>query len=267
MSERAEYAPGEFCWVDLSTADVDGATKFYGELLEVEAEAAPGDPEETGGYGFFTKGGKMVAGFGPTQREEQPSAWSSYIKVEDADATAEKVKEAGGQVHFGPVDLPGDSGRMAVLQDPTGAFICVNQQKNHPGAQLVNEPGAWNWNNLLTRDVDAAGDFYGKVFGWSATHSEGAPDYVFMWQVEGQRWPEGLGGLMAMGDEMPPETPAYWQVYFVVDDIEAAIEKTKTAGGRALFGPQDIPMGRLAVLFDPQGANFGLIEANFPEPR
>ena len=98
MSERNEYAPGEFCWVDLSTTDVDAAKSFYGDLLGIEAEAAPGDPEETGGYGFFMKGGKMLAGIGPVQSDEGHSAWSSYVKVEDADATAAKVKEAGGSV-------------------------------------------------------------------------------------------------------------------------------------------------------------------------
>src|SRR5262245_43468169 len=76
MSQRTEYAPGEFRWVDLSTPDVDGALSFYGELLGVEGQPAPGDPEETGGYGFLTKDGKMIAGYGTTQREDQP-AWSS----------------------------------------------------------------------------------------------------------------------------------------------------------------------------------------------
>src|SRR5512144_527049 len=108
MSERSEYAPGEFRWVDLATTDVDGALDFYGELLGVEAEPASGDPEETGGYGFLTKGGMMVAGYGPTQQEGQPPAWSSYISVENADETVEKVKEAGGQVHAGPFDLPNE---------------------------------------------------------------------------------------------------------------------------------------------------------------
>ena len=267
MSKRKEYAPGEFCWVDLATTDVDAATAFYGELLGVEAEAAPGDPEETGGYGFFTKDGKMVAGYGPTQREGQPSAWSSYIKVEDADATAEKVKEAGGEVHFGPIDLPHESGRMAVLHDPTGAFVCINQQQKHPGAKLVNEPGTWNWNNLMTRDLDGAKDFYGKVFGWTSSHSDEAPEFVWMWQVEGQRWPEGLAGLMEIGSDMPSDAPPYWQVYLMVENADEAIEKTKAAGGRLVFGPLEIPVGRLATLFDPQGAAFSIIEPDFPEPR
>ena len=267
MSERTGYAPGEFCWVDLASTDIEAGKRFYGELLGVDAEAAPGDPEETGGYGFFTKDGKMIAGFGPTMQEGQPSAWSSYISVSDADETVEKAKEAGGNVIFGPVDLPNESGRMAVLQDPTGAFISINQQQNHPGAQLVNEPGTWTWNNLLTRDVDAAEEFYGKVFGWRKHHDDQAPDFVSMWQVDGQRWPEGLGGLMQMGSEMPSEAPPHWQVYFVVEDLDEAIEQTRSAGGKLLFGPQQIPVGTVAVLMDPQDATFGLIEPDYPEPR
>jgi len=267
MSKRSEYAPGEFCWVDLSTTDVDGALSFYGELLGVEGQPAPGDPEETGGYGFLTKDGRMIAGYGPTQREGQPPAWSSYIKVEDADETAERVKEAGGEVHFGPVDLPNESGRMAVLQDPTGAFVCINQQQKHPGAQHVNEPGAWTWNNLMTRDLAGAQDFYGQVFGWRAIQNEEAPRGILMWQVEGQHWPEGLGGVMEISDEMPADMPAFWQVYFAVENADRAIELAESGGAKLGFGPIDVPVGRLATLVDPQGAHVSIFESHYPEPR
>jgi uncharacterized protein len=267
VSERSEYASGEFSWVDLATTDVEGAKRFYTDLLGVDYEAAPGDPDETGGYGFFTKNRKMVAGIGPVQSDEGHSAWASYITVEDANATAESTKEAGGTVFFGPADLPNDSGRVAMLRDPEGAFIGIVQQGRHPGAQLVNEPGTWNWNNLLTRELDAAKHFYGKVFGWLATHPEGAPGFIWSFQVEGQRWPEGMAGLMEMGSDMPADVPPYWQVYLVVEDAVEAIEKTKKAGGRLVFGPQQVPSGRFATLFDPQGAAFSIIEANFPEPR
>jgi predicted enzyme related to lactoylglutathione lyase len=267
MSERTEYAPGEFCWVDLATPDLDGAKSFYGELLGVEWEPAPGSPEETGGYGFLVKDGKQVAGMGPPQQEGQPPAWSSYIAVEDADATAERVKEAGGQVHADPFDLPNESGRMAVLQDPTGAFVCINQQQKHPGAQLVNEPGSWTWNNLMTRDVEAAKDFYGRVFGWTAAQPEGAPDYIWNWQMDGQRWPEGLAGMARMGSEMPSDAPPYWQVYFMVENADEAVEKTKAAGGSLIFGPLDIPIARMAVVFDPQGAAVSVLESRYPAPR
>ena len=145
--------------------------------------------------------------------------------------------------------------------------MAAARQQNHPGAQLVNEPGTWNWNNLLTRDIDAAQDFYGKVFGWSALQPQGAPDFIWSWQLDGQRWPEGIAGLMRMGSEMPADAPPYWQVYLVVENADEAIEKTKAAGGRHIFGPQETPSGRIATLFDPQGAVFSIIEPNFPEPR
>ena len=268
MSKRSEYAPGEFCWVDLATTDVDGAKEFYGHLLGIDAEAAPGDPEETGGYGFFTKDGKMICGFGPTQREEQPSAWSSYIKVEDADETAEQVNEAGGQVHFGPIDLPNESGRMAVLQDPTGAFVCINQQQNHPGAQLVNEPGTWTWNNLMTRDAEAAKDFYGKVFGWTAVHNEEAPPGVSMWQVEGtalaggSRRPDGDRGWAAGRHARPLAGLLHRRERGRVDRARLRQRRAKLG-----FGPIDVPVGRLATLVDPQGAVVSMFESHYPEPR
>ena len=267
MSERTEYAPGEFCWVDLATTDVDGARKFYGDLLGIEADSAPGDPEKTGGYGFFTNRGKMVAGIGPVQSDEGHSAWSSYIKVDDADATAEKVKAAGGSVFFGPADLPNDSGRVAMLRDPEGAFIGVVQQEAHPGAQLVNEPGSWTWNNLLTRDLDAAQDFYGEVFGWKAIHKEEAPPGVLMWQVDGQRWPEGMGGLMEIRDDLQAEMPPHWQVYFIVENADQAIAQAESNGAKLGFGPIDVPVGRLATLVDPQGAVVSIVESHYPDPR
>ena len=88
------------------------------------------------------------------------------MKVEDADATCEKVNVAGGSVLFGPMDLPAESGRMAVVADTGGAAFCLMQQNQHRGAQLVNEPGSWTWNQLVTNDLEGAKGFYGTVFGW-----------------------------------------------------------------------------------------------------
>jgi uncharacterized protein len=266
VSERSGYEPGEFCWVSLASTDFDEAKGFYGDLLGWEWEAA-GPPEETGGYGFFTLKGKQICGGGPVQAAGQPSAWSSYVKVDDAEESAAKIKEAGGNVLAEPFELPNESGRMAVCQDPGGAFFCLMEQREHTGAELVNEIGTWSWNNLMTRDLDQAKDFYGEVFGWDATHNEEAPPDVLNWQVEGQRWPEGLGGVMKMGSDMPLDAPPHWQVYFLVPDMDAAIETTTGAGGNLLFGPLELPIAKLAVFTDPQGAAFALMEPNYPEPR
>ena len=269
MSERSSYNPGEFSWVDLSTTDVDAAVRFYGDLMAWDAQSA-GPVEETGGYGFFMRDGKMVGGYGPAFGGQPPS-WSGYITVTDADTTAVRIGEAGGTVVAGPMDLPAEAGRMGVAVDPGGAFFSFIQHgARSVGAQVVNEPGAWTWNHLNTRDLEHAKRFYGEVFGWEAKVSEGGPpdNPYLMWQVEGQRWPEGLAGVSQMGAaDFPPELPSHWLVYLAVPDAKVATEKTQATGGKAIMPPTQIPVGAMAVLTDPQGAVFGIIEPDYPEPR
>jgi uncharacterized protein len=264
MSERTGYGPGEFCWVELIAPDVDAAALFYGDLFGWERERYEPDPE---GYWYFRRDGKLVAGLETFRAEGQVPAWLGYVSVDDVAATAGKVEDAGGSVLAEPLDVPGDAGSMAVCQDREGAVFALWRAGELKGAQLVNEPGCWTWNNLMTRDVDAARDFYGQVFGWTAAQPEGVPDYIWNWQVDGQRWPEGLAGMMRMGSDMPADAPAHWQVYLIVENMEAAVEKNNAAGGSLIFGPIDIPIARMAVVFDPQGATVALLESRYPEPR
>jgi predicted enzyme related to lactoylglutathione lyase len=119
----------------------------------------------------------------------------------------------------------------------------------------------------MTRDLEVAKEFYGSVFGWTATHNEEAPPGIEMWQVADQRWPEGMGGLMQIADDMPAEMPSHWQVYFIVESADGAIEKAESDGAKLGFGPIDVPVGRMATLVDPQGAVVSIIEAHYPEPR
>lgn len=265
MSERSEYSPGEFSWVDLSVPDPEAAAAFYSELLGWDWEQGG---EEVGGYGMFTKDGKVVAGMGPLQDRSQPPVWMSYVTVADADETAERAKRAGGSVVIEPFDVL-DAGRMAVLQDPQGAFLSAWQPKRTTGAQLVNEPGSWTWNQLFTDDLDGAKAFYGDVFGWSLERSEEAPpdSPYMMWRVDGQRWPEGVAGAMEMGDDFPAGVPPHWMVYLAVEDAGKAVEATERAGGQVILPPMEIPVGKLAGLLDPQDAAFSIIEPDYPEPR
>jgi uncharacterized protein len=264
MSERTEYANGEFCWAELVSPDVDAAARFYGELLGWERERYKPDPE---GYWYLRYDGKLVAGLEGIRAEGQVPAWLGYVRVDDLEGTAGKVEEAGGTVLDGPEAVPGDAGSLAICQDREGAVFALWRPGELRGAELVNEPGSWTWTNLMTRDVDAAKDFYRQVFGWTAAQPEGAPDYIWNWQLEGQRWPEGLAGLMRMGTDMPPDAPPHWQVYLMVPNADEAVEKTTADGGRLLFGPVDIPIARMAVVSDPQGANVALLESRYPEPR
>ncbi|HYA68998.1 MAG TPA: VOC family protein, partial [Acidimicrobiales bacterium] len=206
MAEFTHYAPGTPCWVELSSADVENSRAFYSGLFGWEAgESAP----DTGGYFMFLKGGKNVAGCMPIMMEGQPTAWQTYVAVDDADATADKIKKAGGTVFVEPMDVL-DVGRMVVFADPGGAALGLWQPRAHIGADLANEPGAFTWNELQTRDTAGAEAFYSEVFGWGAeTSANGAMAYT-EWKV-GER---SVAGMMDMPAEVPPETGAYWLVYF-----------------------------------------------------
>jgi uncharacterized protein len=255
MSERASYAPGTPSWVDLGSPDLDAAVEFYGTLFGWEVGEA-GDPEQTGGYRMAELGGKPVAGMMPLMQEGQVPAWMTYVSVEDADATAVAVKEAGGQVIAAPMDVL-DVGRMAVFADPAGAVFAIWQPRAHPGAGLVNEPGAFTWNELNTRDPEAAKSFYAAVFGWEvATHEMGDMGTYVEWK-QGE---DPMGGMMDMGDRVPEQVPPHWLTYFAVKDTDAAVEKVKELGGGVAFGPIDIMAGRFAVVHDPQGAMFAVIK-------
>jgi predicted enzyme related to lactoylglutathione lyase len=90
------------------------------------------------------------------------------VTVANADETAEKVKQAGGTVVMAPMDVM-TAGRMAVFQDPYGAFFSISQAGDHHGAQLINEPGSLSWNELNTHDTEGAAAFYAAVFGWKSS--------------------------------------------------------------------------------------------------
>lgn len=258
MPEITSYAPGTPSWADVSSPDVDAAVSFYEQLFGWEAGEA-GDPEETGGYRMLTQGGKAVAGVGPTRSAEQPPAWATYVTVEDAEATAEKVKAAGGTVLMEPMDVM-TAGRMAVFADPAGAAFSVWQPKDHIGAELVNEPVSIVWNELRTRDPESAKRFYGEVFGWDAMPYPDMEGYT-VWTIGGTDPDNGKGGMIDMAvTEMPAEVPPHWDVTFAVVDTDAVVEKAKQLGGGVLFGPADLAVGRMASLQDPTGATFSVIE-------
>jgi hypothetical protein len=252
MPERTQYAPGVPSWIDIGT-DVEGAKQFYGSLFGWETQDA-GPPEETGGYRFFMKNGKMVAGYGP-QQNPGPPFWATYVSVADADETAKKVEQAGGNVILAAMDVM-DAGRMAVFQDPQGGFVSVWQPGEHKGAQLVNEPGTLTWNELNTRDVEGAKAFYTAAFGWDAETHEGGPMPYTEFKVGG----ESIAGCMQMPPMIPAQVPQHWLVYFAVDDTDATVAKATELGGAVRMPGMDTPAGRIAVVADPQGATFAVIK-------
>lgn len=262
MSEKTEYAPGTPSWVDVAASDLDAAAEFYSAIFGWEIEET-GDPEQTGGYRMATLRGKYVAGIAPLQGEGQAPGWTTYVSTDDADATAAKVREAGGTVLAEPFDVL-DAGRMAVFADPEGVVFAAWQPKEHPGAQLVSETGAFSWNELNTRDPERAKEFYGAVFGWRGQKFDmnGGPDYI-TWHIGDAE--HSVGGMFDLRSaHVPDDVPPHWMVYFAVDDVDATAAKVEELGGDVAVGPDDIPrVGRFAVVSDPQGAHFSVIK---PEP-
>jgi hypothetical protein len=257
MSERTSYEPGTPCWVELAgIPDFDAAEAFYRDLLGWEIPEQE-NSAQLGGYRRATLGGRDVAGASPVMQDGQPCEWNTYVSVEDADATMAKVRDAGGTVVVEPLDVMG-MGKMALFTDPAGATCGIWEPGTFVGAAVVNENGTLGWNELVTRDVPGSLEFYGKVFGWTAEEQEmpGMGTYRI--------WKDGdavRGGLFDMnGHDVPDEAPNHWLVYFTVADADAAAETTKAAGGQVLNGPFDIPIGRLAVLADPQGAFFAVMD-------
>lgn len=264
MPERTSYAQGTPSWVDLSTPDLAASAAFYGELFGWTADGATEPAEDTGGYEIFMLRGKRVAGVMPSMDPNQPPAWSTYLAVDDADEIAAKVTDAGGQVVVEPMDVL-QAGRMAFFVDPTGAFIGVWQAREHTGAELVNEPGAIGWNELVTRDAEAAKAFYTAVFGVETAPwgPEGGADYT-VWKVDG----EMVGGLLQMDDEhFPPEVPPHWALYIYVEDADAIAAKVSELGGAIRVAPFAVPgIGRIAVFADQHGAAFSIVEPAAPAP-
>lgn len=263
MSERTSYAPGTPCWVELSgTPDVEASESFYRELFGWEMPELP-NSAELGGYRRAKLGGRDVAGVSPRMQAGQPTAWATYISVDDAEATLAKVKEAGGEPITEPMDVVG-LGTMAVFTDATGAVCGIWQPGTFVGSELVNEAGAFGWNELNTRDTAGAKEFYGKVFGWTYDdeESERAGTYT-VWKA-GEAMVGGMADVNAIeaaqGVELPREVPPNWLVYFTVEDADAAVAKVQSGGGDVRFGPIDIPVGRFAVVADPDGAVFAVLQ-------
>ena len=248
------YAAGTPCWVDLGVADVTAAIGFYGGLLGWTGE--PGPPE-TGGYVMCLLDGVPVAGIGPQMMPDAPAAWTTYLASDDMDSTVARVTYAGGHVLAPAMDVM-TFGRMAVFLDPSGAAFGSWQKRDFIGAGIVNEPGALAWNELLTYDVEGAKTFYREAFALDGVVSETSGDVAYTeWQVDGRT----VGGMISLDlPQFPPDVPPHWMTYFATDDVDAAVAKVTALGGSVSVPPMEIPVGVFAVVADPEGAFFSLIQ-------
>jgi predicted enzyme related to lactoylglutathione lyase len=256
MPEMKSYKQGAFCWTDLQTSDPAAAKKFYSELLGWKTEDLPmpgGVP-----YTMASVGANNVAALGGLSAEDKahgiPPHWNLYVNVSNVDEMAKKAASLGGQV-FAPAFDVLDVGRMAVIGDPSGATLCLWQAKKHIGAGMVFEPGGMAWWELETRNVDACGGFYAKLFGWKPDAKD-MPGMKYTLFKDGT---EDRAGMMPMNPHAPANAPSHWTVYFTVADCAASTKKAVSLGANNIVPPQSVPdVGTFSMFFDPQGALFAL---------
>jgi predicted enzyme related to lactoylglutathione lyase len=234
--------------MDLSTPDLASARTFYQGVFGWECIDMGAD---FGHYHYALAQGRVAAGIGQMQPDAQtPSAWTIYFASAQGDA--ERVRALGGQIALEPMII-GDAGTMTIGIDPGGAFFGLWQPNNFIGAAVEGEHGSMAWSEVATRHAADLCGFYGELFGLTA-HKVEDQEYFIMGRGE-----EMLFGIMQM-DAQWGEMPPHWMIYFAVYDAEAALERALAVGGSVMVPAFDTPHGRVAVIADPFGAAFSIIQ-------
>jgi len=259
MANIEKHAPGEFCWVELATTDQAAAQAFYAQIFGWSAKNMPTGPDEV--YTIFQLEGRDVAA-GCALRPDQlsggvPPQWNLYVAVQSADATAARAKELGGTVLAPPFDVF-DAGRMAVLQDPTGAVFSLWQPNKNTGTGITGSHGTLCWADLSTPDQARAGQFYSDLFGWQIMKEDEDPTHNY-WHIKNGE--EFIGGIPPASHHQPG-VPAHWLAYFTVSDCDSTAAAAKKLGAKLYMPPTDFEdVGRISVIADPQGATFAIFKA------
>ena len=251
------FDPGQFCRVDLNARDPDAARGFYSGVFGWTGEFA-GRAADAGAYERFALDGLVVAGMGrmseAMRKAGSASVWVSYVCVDNVDAIASSAEKLGARIRVPATDIS-EAGRMAMIDDPTGASLAFWQPGLDAGAELVTRPGALCWNELATPDLDSACAFYAELLGWRYRNNPHSPAPYRIIDNAGRP----NGGMLQMTEEWG-DMPAHWMVYFAVEDAGAAAERVRALGGHVHHGPFDTAAGRLVVCQDPHGAMFHALE-------
>ena len=239
---------GTPCWVDYGAADLEAAKSFYADLFGWDFTESSG--EEYGGYINSMIDGRLVAGMGPLMGDGDSPSWTTYFATDDAAAFADKIKDAGGTVVMEPMEVA-PFGTMVIALDPQGNSFGLWQSAEHTGVGIHNEPGALAWNEAAVDDPEAARAFYSEVFGFTFDEMPDSGGYA-TFKTDGNP----LGGLGAH----QPGSPKGWTTCFSVASTDDSVAKVEAAGGKVTMAPMDTEFGRFAVVEDPWGAPFTVMQ-------
>jgi hypothetical protein len=258
VNEDDSFIPGSVCWIDVSTTDPAVSRDFYAGLFGWTYNIDP-DPR-SGHYTNALLDGRPVAGLaGVPVEQDQPVTWTLYLTSANVAHTASVLDQWGGQVMYGPMDFPGQ-GRMLIGMDPTGGAIGFWQPAVAWTFHTV-DPGSLIWAELNTRDGERADQFFANLFGYRQQQIGDGNEVDYTTWSLGEH--TNLGRLR-MDDGWSPDAPPHWMLYFAVDPAigtDGAVNQVLELGGRVETYPFDSDFGRVAVVQDPSGATFSLIDA------
>ncbi|MFY8301146.1 VOC family protein [Pseudoalteromonas sp. SS15] len=258
MAKLTSSPISAFCWAELCSSDWAGGKQFYTQLFDWQFDDQP--IGEDCYYTMLKKQADDVAAMYqmmPEQKEANiPSHWLGYIAVKDVDAIADKAKQLGATVIHGPCDVM-SAGRMVMISDPGGAFVAFWQANEHIGTQRILEKNTPYWHELACRGSEKIGQFYSELLGWQIqVEKMEHMDYTLFCNEQGP-----VAGMLEMTEEWEG-IPPHWMIYFAVADCDAMSEKSTSLGGQVCVPPTDIPnIGRFAVITDPQGAVFSIMQS------
>jgi hypothetical protein len=258
MANIEKHPAGSFCWIELHTTDQDAAKKFYGSLFGWTPQDNPMGPE--GVYTIFQVQGRDAAAGCALRPEERsqgvPPHWMIYIAVDNVDEAVAKAQQLGGKILAPAFDVM-DAGRMAVIQDPTGAIFCVWKANKSTGIGIAQVHGTLCWADLSTPDPTTASDFYSKLFGWHI--SAGRNDSSGYLHIK--NGDDFIGGVPP-ASLRKPGVPPHWMIYIQVDDVDATATKAKEMRASLFLPPTSMEgVGRMSVMADPQGAAFSIFKS------
>ncbi|MDE9365437.1 VOC family protein [Luteipulveratus sp. YIM 133132] len=245
------WPAGTPCWIDCGFEDLDRARRFYGHLFGWDTDEGEGPNH----YTTCLKNHRVVAGMSESQDEHAPTVWTTYFATEDVEVTTEAVRRAGGEVVLDATDIDAQ-GRLAIYRDPTGATFSVWQGGDLTGVQVFGEPGSMAWNDLITRDLEAAKTFYAAVFGY--TYEDMGGGYVTF------RPPgfEGMAGGMHQAAELADDADPHWLVHFAVADRDATVALAEMEDDVDVLMTMSTPFGPEATLRGAEGEVFNIIALN-----
>ncbi|MEV2211455.1 VOC family protein [Streptomyces sp. NPDC050997] len=233
-------------WASLASADPHTVASFYTAVLGWAIT-------ETDGRLTAAVAGTPVADIVDITGVDGSPGWLIHFDVDDPETALTAVSTAAGTVL-----AAGGSAGTAVVIDPNGTRFALRAPTTRHGERPAH--GTLAWGELITDDVDTSAAFYHGAFGWELTEPTG-PLGRREWQTHGRPF----SGLLPRPLAMPAETPAYWDVYFAVDDIEAAVTAATEHNGTRLMPPTPIEIGTIAVFLDPAGAVFTLVQLTTEE--